>query len=144
MSIGDPIEIGGARYSIERLSAFDQLHVATSLQSPLTWLAVLAKTAREEQKEPPGEAQFVKSMVSLMDGLSPEARDSAVRCCLGAVTRESGGAWARFMAPSGKPMFEDVDLREMMLLTYHVVQRNGLVDFFDASPAEPRAGTALR
>lgn len=115
------VTVGGARYSVGRLDAFKQLHVARRI------MPVFAANSAREYFE-------------MLAGMSDGDIEYVVKACLGAVQREvDGGGWAPVMA-NGLPMYQDVDATAMMELAAAVIKEN-LSGFFTAVRAYAASGS---
>lgn len=142
--------VGGHRYQIGRLDAFQQFHLARSLYAVLIAMGTLENAAAEASDKaraeakpgepvppPPGREESAKAMCSTMGGLDKREVDDAVAICLNKVAREQpGGAFAP-VYPNGVLMFSDIGLQALMELVYLVLKENELIGFF----VPPRAAS---
>jgi hypothetical protein len=114
-------ELNGVTYSIEKLNAFEQLHIARRLAPMLASLA----GAEDEGGALPAIADTLSKM-------SDDDVNYIVNNCLKACKRkQEGKGYAKVMV-SGALMFADIDLTAMLALVQAVVEEN-LGSFFPTS-----------
>lgn len=139
------IEISGQRYTVGKMDAFKQYHVARKLAPALFALGGVAAGLKNLPKDDSGKLDITddKAMIvfgpvaQALAGMSEDDSNSVLRACLGVCSRAQGAGWAKVLAPGEtlKLMFEDIDLSVMFQLAMTVIQEN-LGNFFPAPPAE--------
>jgi hypothetical protein len=126
--MSEPVEIGGQMYRIGRMDAKKKFHVARRL-APLLSAWSSAK---------PG-ADMMQSLGPIADALSrmsEEDTDYVLDACLAVCQREQpNGQWAPVCTTSGRMMFQDIDMPEMVQLAVNAVREN-LAAFFPGAPAD--------
>jgi hypothetical protein len=55
--------------------------------------------------------------------------------------RKQGASWAPVSRGNRTLMFDDLDLREMLEIVWHVLKLNRLIDFFSVSPSTSKGTT---
>ena len=125
-------------YRTGKLSAFEQLHVARRLAPALANLFTVFSTAPTM-----GEGESIEdTILSLATGpladtfskMSDEDVDYIVNTCLGVCERQQEKGWAKIMR-SGTLMFHNLELDELLGLTFTVIQEN-LGRYFPSSQPE--------
>ena len=125
------VDICGAKYRISRMSAFDQMHVATDYRDILMGIA-MAKNMNDEmvklrQKEidekgsskikvPSVAAQerSYEMMLVSRAGMSPETRGRAMNTCLRHVHRVEKTNVVPVLSSPDNMQFSDIDLKTMV------------------------------
>lgn len=138
-------EINGQVYSIGKLDAMTQFHVARRLApvfAALTSAIMGAKIPKmpeglspEDLKKAVEEAQFLAIAEPIMKVMAtmPDADVNYVlNTCLGVVTRQVGNSQAPVMI-DGALMFQDIDMQLMLRLVSDVLRSN-LSSFFGQAP----------
>lgn len=135
------VEINGAEYSIGRLDAMKQFHLARKLMPMLLKAGVNAQDflgKKEEDFEV--DALIEKILGPLVEEISrrtDEEIEHIIYPCLDVVTRKQGPAWAKVKASGQNAlMFPDMDASVILRLTFEVIQRN-LASFFPSG--QPQA-----
>jgi hypothetical protein len=147
------IEVGGHSYRSRKLPVRQQLHIArrlsnTSMQFLLTQEvennipSAVQQTAEESGMNPDEIRTWIPNLMPMLSlralGQMTEAdADFVINTCLSVLQRQSGhnGAqvWTHVINPqNGAMQFQDIDLKEMLELTVHVLREN-LGDFFGES-----------
>ena len=133
----NPVEVNGRSYSIGKLDAFKQFHVARRL-APLVQSIGSAMLAA---KNSDNQLERFKPVLDLLAKMSDEDVEYILGACLNVVTRKQpDGGFARVRA-NGTMMFDDITVADMMTLTMAVVEENGLLDFFLDAPTPTSATT---
>lgn len=128
---------GDNTYRAGRLSTFDQLELATTCREAFFSLSIMAKQI-EEKGLKLSESEFSKALCGFLGNLPRDTRDDAVKMCLTVVYRGRGKNNTHWdpLYSSGQLMFTDLDLEELLKITYEVVKHNGLIRFFSVSPVD--------
>jgi hypothetical protein len=123
-------QINGVDYQARKLNAMDQFHLGRKLAHVLGFLAA-------QKDRSTLEATFPRAFTALSSHISKEDMDEVARMCWGAVQRRQPTGWVP-LAPGGLLMFNDIDdMRSLLTVIWHVLQANGLIDFF----VEPLSGS---
>jgi hypothetical protein len=141
--------VGAHNYSVGKLSAFDQFHVARKLGTVLLWIG--NATLGDDEMPKPGEAEkpkpkpktpeqearnFAQSICAMAAPLSRDDAEMAISLCLSVVSRNLGeGKGFAPVRQNGNMMYSDIELPQMLELVWHVLKENRLHDFFSASPS---------
>jgi hypothetical protein len=125
------LEISGNTYTIGRLSTFKQLHVARRMAP---FLSVLTSVSRDVPGNPgvvggigASFAQFAGPIASVLASMSDQEVESIIGDCLNVVRRQmpGGTGWAVIWNVQAQSLqFEDIGLKEMLQLTFAVLQEN--------------------
>jgi hypothetical protein len=120
------VEIAGNAYSVGKLDARRQLHVARRVMPIMGSLVGLLRgqgvgASLSIETALPAMAEQLAAM--------PDADvDYVIDACLSVCQRQNqthaGGVWSPVRAPNGRLMFEDVDLGVMLQLVGAVIQEN--------------------
>lgn len=131
------IEFAGNRYSIGRLDAMRQFHVARRVAPVLTRLASAGGLSALMGAVGGDDEALAAKLIPIMEEASTvvsEMKDSEVEyvifTCLSVVTRFSGTGWAP-VSRGNQLMFADIDMSAMMRLTVETIKEN-MGDFFGA------------
>jgi Phage tail assembly chaperone protein, TAC len=126
------------KYRASRLSVFQQFNLASDFRDALAGLALLKKDRPKEL----GEEGLIKAIEFIMTGgakgLAPEVRDRVVSLCLSVVSRQvasPGVGWTAIQTTDGVLAYQDIQLPELIAIMYHVIDHNGLLDFFFEGPS---------
>ena len=130
--------INGNEYNTGRLSAFEQLHIARRLAPALANLFTIFSTAPTVSE---GES-VEDAILSLATGpladtfakMSDTDVDYIVNTCLGVCERQQDKGFDKVMR-GGTLMFHNLELDELLGLTFTVIQEN-LGRFFPSSQPE--------
>lgn len=138
MSAEFEFPVDGHAYRAGRLSAFDQLHVASLWRDVLLGLAL----AKKERPRGMSDASFREAMGIVVTGglgrLTNQTREEVSRLLFSVVTRRAKGVgvgWPPVAAPDGTLMHQDIQLPQMIPIFYAVLDHNGLLDFFSGGPS---------
>lgn len=128
-------KVGDHTYTCNRISVFDQMHLASEFRNALLGIAQLKKARPASMSQ----ETFEKGVQFLVTGggalVAPEVLDRVMGRCLRTVQRQvPGGQWSSVIGVDGVLMHEDISLSQMIVLMYHVFEHNGLLDFFSDSP----------
>jgi hypothetical protein len=137
------VEIGGNEYSIAKLNAFQQLHLARKLAPLLTTFGV----ALEKRKMSGDETAFLEmisgNFADALATMREEDVDFIIHTSLSVCARKQVvGVAAPVFSPvvikgSKELMFQDMDLAVLVQLTLEVIEEN-LGSFFTiAQPSSP-------
>lgn len=129
MSLETEVSVGGRKYLIGRLPAFDQMHLIADARNVLTGLALLKRDRPKEmsEKEFLNTAQVITMSVGTFP---PETRERVWNLCLGQVKRQEKVGWQPVMASPGQMQFADMDPVTISRLLFAVFEHNKLLDFF--------------
>lgn len=136
-------DINGITYSIGKLDAFQQLHVARKLAPFLAHLfPMLAKLAPQAE----GSADLGDVLMELAAGpladifcrMAKEDVDFVVNTCLSVCQRKQDTGYKKIFA-NGSLMFNDIQLDTLVSLTLAVVQENLGRFFLTSQPESPKA-----
>lgn len=114
-------DYGGHQYSIGKLSAFKQLHVARRVAPILTGLADMAMASEGKKLD---FKQAVEPMVIAVSKLSDEDTEMIIGTCLEVVSRKTGNKTMAPVFSSGNCMFDDIDMMGLLRLTAEVIKVN--------------------
>lgn len=124
--------VGQHTYRVgSRLSVFDANHVARKYGGVLIFLGTMVT---DDQNKPTPE-QYARAMVATSSPLDAKDIDFAVRSCVATVQRKQATAWAPVMSADGQLMFQDIELLELMVIVWNVLDENGLLRFFLDAPS---------
>ncbi len=147
MSAELEFKVDGHTYRARRISAFDQMHVASEWRDVLMGLS-LAKKNRDAKVT---DEQFREATNIIVTGglgrVAAQSREGITRLALGVVKRQERGGWADVATADGTVMFDDIRLPQIVSILYAVLDHNGLVDFFFAGPSAspgPKTGGSGR
>lgn len=125
------VEYGGRKYRTGKLDAFKQFHLVRKLM-PLfsglgeSWAQMPANVDQSNFWHALGPvAQAVAEM-------STEDSEWCLKTCLSAVSLFNGRNWVPLMTPAGTMMFDDLEMSDMLQLSFAVLQDN-LGSFFPGS-----------
>lgn len=132
------IEVGGHTYQVGRLNVFDQLTVVKRLGPLISSLMKTSATARGADAGEDVRSVLMRVVPDIAAGLSELKDEDAilvVKKCLAKVSRQEGPGWKNVIAsgPSQSLMYEDIDLRQMLELTWAVIESS--LETFFSSPA---------
>lgn len=142
------MKIGEHEYSVGRLSARQQYHLARKIAPAVFALnssradaakmlpkGLFTETGMDESKfDSSAEKALALVFGKLADalaGMSEADSDYVINTCLSVCQRKQQGGWQKVMTPNGSMMFEDMDLRTLVQLTLGVIKEN-LGSFFSA------------
>lgn len=146
----ETVKVGEHSYQIGTLNAFQCHEIARKYSTVLLTVAELKKARQDEadaraklppdiaelpQRSPPGPEEFARVMCTLSRPIPQIDVDMAIRVCLSVVTRQQAGGtgWAPVLAPGGGLMFADIDMMQMLVLVWHVMEAHKIPDFFSSS-----------
>ena len=111
-------QINGITYSCSKLNAFDQFHVFRRLAPVLSVIGVDISKAKDDPMA------LFNPVAKAIGDMSNADSEYVLNTCLGAVRRRQGDkVWAPLMSRGGL-QFDDVQLPEMLQITWHVLQEN--------------------
>ena len=118
------VTVEGHTYSIGRLSAMTQFHVARRIgpmvSSGILSLALLKGGASKEEM-----LMAATPALNVLSQMTDEQSEYVIGACMAAVKREVGGKWAPVTAPNTSAMmFDDIDMGTLLHLTWEVIQHN--------------------
>lgn len=114
-------EYGGQQYSIGKLSAFKQLHVARRVAPILTGLADMAMASEGKKLD---FKQAVEPMVIAVSKLSDEDTEMIIGTCLEVVSRKTSNKTMAPVFKDGNNMFDDLNMIDLLRLTAEVIKVN--------------------
>ena len=132
-------EINGINYTIGKLDAFTQLHVARRLAPVLAGMFTAFRHAPEIANAADDSilAMATGPLAETLAKMSNEDVDYVVNACLSVCQRQQAKGWAKVMV-NGSLMFSDIELDALLGLTVAVIQEN-LGRFFSTS--QPASAT---
>jgi hypothetical protein len=132
-------EIAGQTYRVGRLNALNAHNIARKLVFAVLQLA----EARKKGGPAPGSTEWSQAFCALTADLPDAVMNSVITTCLSVVARRQGNAFAPVMV-ADRMMFDDIDMMSMLRLVGHVVEVNGIPDFFTAKdPGSADQTTAM-
>lgn len=135
ISLEHETTIGGHKYRISRVSAFDQMALASDYRDILVGLAMIRRDRPKDMSNADYE-QGVQYIMTARVGMSPEIRERVMNTCFAAILRHSGVGWQPVLSGPGVLQFADIGLPEMVKLMYAFFEHNKLIDFFSESPSD--------
>lgn len=132
------IEINDNTYQINKLSLFDQIHIARKIAPVMSGLGqtitLIQKQIEEMREEEAGGEDIFSRIIwdssgPITEALSKMPEDDTnfvIKKCLAVVTRldKSSGRYSKILASNGTPMFDDIDMMTTIRLVWEVVQDN--------------------
>jgi hypothetical protein len=129
------LELGTSRYRTGRLDAFKQFHLFRKLMPVFSGMGeTFSDIGPTDGTNVAMDANFWSALgpvATAVAEMSQQDSEFILKTCLHVVSRWNGQAWVRITMPSGELMFEDIDMMEMLQLTFAVLQDN-LSGFFSA------------
>ncbi|VFR54628.1 probable bacteriophage protein STY1060 [plant metagenome] len=144
--MGAEIELGGARYSLGRLSAKQQFHISRRIAPIVPSLLPLYSGLLANRQEGEGltadSAALLQPLADGIAGLRDEDADYIIDTCLSAVQRQQDGRWVAVWSPTQRVlMFQDIELAVMLPLVVRVIVEN-LGPFIRGLLTSPASGPA--
>lgn len=128
--------LGERRYKMRKISTFEAMNLARKLVISLGWLSAVEQAPYDEANPEPLERRFAKAMAASLSSLDNADVEFAVNLCLSTVTRlVQGSGWVPVIAAKNT-LLDEISLDEMMLIVWHVLKYNGLIDFFSSAPSK--------
>lgn len=109
-------EVNGKKYQATKLDAFTQFHVVRRL-GPLYPYVVSALAIMG--KDP---LTAISNITLAMSRLSDDDANFVMKTCLGVTKVNQGTAWASLLSPQGTPMFQDMEMQEMLQVVWKVLE----------------------
>jgi hypothetical protein len=136
-------EIKGHTYSIGKMDAFEQLHVARRLApmvSELMAAFISAPSLFTGKAEAENESKMLMDVLEIAGGPLADAFskmsnvdvDYIVHACLSVCQRKQSHGYAKVFVRGGGLAFQDIQLDTLLGLTWFVIQEN-LAGFFTTS-----------
>lgn len=145
--------VSGHTYRAGKLDAKRQFHVTRRLAPLLSEFLTpdVIKALRKADKNIDAAietlpesllGEILTKVAEKIGDLKDEPLDYVLNNCLAAVERQqAGGGWAQVMARGDRLMFEDLEMKDMLTITWEVLRHN-LSGFFGglprSSPGEAR------
>ena len=130
----EEVEIGGTRYRTGRLDAFKQFHLFRKLMPVLSGMgATFAEAEASGSENILEDVKFWSSLgpaATAIAEMSTQDSEFILKTCLQAISRWNGQQWVRITTPNGELMFEDIDMMQMLQLSFEVMKDN-LGSFFN-------------
>jgi hypothetical protein len=138
------ITVGAHAYRWQRLPTLTALEVTRRYSSVIGFVSDVRKKLIEALKDPESERSKLKlgppsdremghAMLVAAAMLPAPDQNFVVQTCLGSLRRIANGAAVMLTEPaSGRLMVDDLSPGDVSELVFAVMDRNGLVDFFDA------------
>lgn len=123
--------LGANEYSISKLNAIQQFHVARKI-APMLWAMGKEALSGFQDSEIDGIAAL-KASADVLSQMSDQDSEYILKTCLTACRRRSGAGWAKVQADNGQMMFDDIDLPVILQLAFNVIREN-LGNFLSALP----------
>jgi hypothetical protein len=125
-------EVNGAKYRTQKMSAFDQFHVARKLAPVVGSIGSISALAS-------GDVSALGPLTKAISELPEEDCNMILQKCLSVVSRgdttAAGTTWAPIWSTSAKRfMFEDIDMMAMIQIAGRVIQES-LGSFTSALPS---------
>lgn len=125
--------VGNHTYKSRKLDAFTQLHIARRISPLLGSLGDAYKKFLASGKDPLVVLEPVSQAVSqLKDADVNYVMNHCLSVCQ---RRQADAVWANVASINGGLQFEDIELPEMLLICWHVLEEN-LGRFMAALPSE--------
>lgn len=128
------LSIGRHHYRITRMSAFDQMTVASEFRDVLIGLSMVRSDRPADMTDKEFD-KVIDLMVMSRGGVSEEMRRRIVTICLGQITRREGQGYIKILAGPGQLQFDDIELSDISKLLFATFEHNKLLDFFGESPS---------
>lgn len=129
------LPIGDHHYRLTRMSAFDQMTVASEYRDILIGLNML-RAERPKDMTDKDYDQATMFMIMSRGGVSEVTRHRIANICFSKVTRRSGAGYVPILPAQNQFQFADIGLPEMAKLLYATFELNKLLDFFGESPSD--------
>jgi hypothetical protein len=128
-------EAGGHTYAGQPLSVLSSLDVARKFTPVLALLAARARGAEAQPLE-----NLARGLVAASGSIPADDYQFVLGTCLRSLKRvdKTSGEGAPVWSDGGGLMFQDLKLADLAAVLYKVLESNGLVDFFYATPAEDK------
>lgn len=124
------VELGGHRYRVGKLDAFKQFHLFRKLMPVLSGMGAMFSGDNEDGFTV--DQNFWASMgpaATAIAEMSQQDSEYILKTCLHVCQMWNGHQWVRITTPSGELMFEDIDMMQMLQLSFEVMKDN-LGSFF--------------
>lgn len=141
------VSVFGHQYQIGRMNAIQQFHVMRRLHGVCGSLgeafrqvqrlggatAVEKMVANRDADKSLDVLRVVEPVLRALGGMSDEDVNYVLHNCLSVVERQQAqtSGWARVMPQPGVLMFMDIEMPQMLALTWHVLRINLANFFFD-------------
>jgi hypothetical protein len=129
------IQIGEHSYTIGKLTAMQQFHVARKLAPLLGSFVSKAKSAGIEGKQDREELfadMVLGPMAEAIAGMSDETAEFIIFNCLSVVKRKEGSVLSPVKGPGNTLMYQDLDFTDMLRIVVEVIKQNLATFFFEA------------
>lgn len=146
-SDSNEVPVFGHQYKIGRMNAIQQFHVmrrlggvAGSLGEAFSQVQRLGGAASVEKMVSSRDAaksgdvlRVIEPVLLALGAMRDEDVNYVLHNCLSVVERQQsgGGGWARVMPQPGVIMFMDIEMPQMLAITWHVLRSNLANFFFD-------------
>lgn len=141
--------IGPKTYRVEKLDPFKQFHIVRIL-SPVVGSfidPIIKAVGGQKMSSDPGEAgkailtamlgsdmgPTVTMFLSSIRDMSEKDSEYIIRTCLSAVSVKEGTSWAKMTTPAGAVLYQDVELPDLLALSWKVITHS-LARFFPEPP----------
>ena len=134
--------IGEVSYRTTKLNARQQWNIARRIAPLLSGAGDLLKAL--DAGAPASDVDYFAAfgpLANALAGLSDEASDYVLNTCMRATTRLAGEQWRPVMTPDGTLMWQDVDMKVMLVIAWNVLQES-LGGFLSDLPGNTRAKLA--
>ena len=118
------VEVGPNRYSIGKLDALKQFHVARRL---VPVLAAFTKIG-ENKGVPQLKVGTLLPIAEALSKMSDEETEYIIQTCLAVVKRQDSGSW-QYVMIQGRFVYQDITMADMVKLTSEAIMEN-MGDFF--------------
>lgn len=137
-------QVGDKTYRSGKLSAMTQFHMVRRLAPLLGGIGAAAAAVRGQIPAAPADpaasplpsetflqADIIAMVADAVGKMSDQDTEYVINTCLSVCQRQQeGNVWAP-VTRSGRMMFEDIDMAQMLQITWRVLQEN-LSSFFNA------------
>lgn len=147
------VEVDGNTYRIAKILPVPMWHVVRrmtpmlkSIGDTLQQMRALGINTPRDLLEKAGGMEALEPLANALASMSDADSEFVISTCLGAVSREvvtagQTAAWTSVRNRNGTMQYDDIEMPQMMLLTYHTLQEN-LGRFFRSPPSQPTAAPA--
>lgn len=143
------VEVGGAKYRINRLDAMKQMHVVRRLAPMFKAIAEAMQSLGgvsvkfDELIDSPQAVEALNPLADALAQMRDEDADYIVGTCLDACLRQAApnvDTWTPVRVNKNLA-YQDIELPQMLTLTWHVLTEN-LARFFPSRPSPDTVGSA--
>jgi hypothetical protein len=121
------LEIEGNNYRIGKLNPFEQFHIVRRVAPVLVSLGeIQSKMQKIENGEEPDEGLFAKfgGLANIVSQMPDDDVDYVLKLCLRVAKRIDSNGNAPVLSPSGKLMYEDINMTVMLKIAFETIDEN--------------------